>query len=268
VETESEPDQPADEEQATAAWQDTTAVEFEPAGESQVDDYLEEENLLEPEDQETGAALPEQLTTESQDEEEMPELPAWLADAEGTFEDEALEWTPPARTIKPVELNQASLVELERLPGIGFRLAQEIIIYREQHGLFRDLDQLSQVPGAEDLNLKDLASFLILPERIEPTPETEPSGSGLTFEEASESPELEAARKALLEADLPTGLQIYTQLIEGQQALPEIIQDLEEAVKYQPDSFELWQTLGDAYHRSNQTREALAAYLKAEEQLG
>ncbi len=208
------------------------------------------------------------LEEESPDSEEIPELPAWLADAEPTPEDEVLEWTPPSRMLKPVELNQASLVELERLPGVGFRLAQEIIAFRDQHGHFNSLEKLAEVPGADDLNLEALAPFLILPEPVEAIVEEAVSTPALTFAQAADVPELEPARQALLQGDLEAGVQIYNQLIESQHALPDVIQDLGEAVKVHPDSFELWQSLGDAYQRSYQVREALAAYLKAQELLG
>ena len=52
---------------------------------------------------------------------------------------------PTPRT--PLNLNQASQVELERLPGVGPVLAQRILQYREQHGPFRDLSELRKVGG-------------------------------------------------------------------------------------------------------------------------
>jgi DNA uptake protein ComE-like DNA-binding protein len=61
-------------------------------------------------------------------EEEIPELPSWLADTE---DKEAETWTPPEPVVEKLDLNRASLAELERLPGIGFIMAQKIVTYRE-----------------------------------------------------------------------------------------------------------------------------------------
>lgn len=46
-----------------------------------------------------------------------------------------------------VDLNSAGIDELEELPGIGEVLAQRIVDYRNEHGPFRSLDDLSNVSG-------------------------------------------------------------------------------------------------------------------------
>ena len=46
-----------------------------------------------------------------------------------------------------VDLNRATQVELQALPGIGPARAQAIVAYRERHGPFADLAGLAQVPG-------------------------------------------------------------------------------------------------------------------------
>src|SRR5919109_2199395 len=46
-----------------------------------------------------------------------------------------------------VNLNTATVADLDTLPGIGPALAQRIISYREQHGGFRKLEDLLDVPG-------------------------------------------------------------------------------------------------------------------------
>jgi competence protein ComEA len=56
----------------------------------------------------------------------------------------------------PVNLNTATLDQLESLPGIGPALGQRIIDYREQHGPFRTVDDLLEVSGIGDKRLADL----------------------------------------------------------------------------------------------------------------
>ncbi|MEN3202995.1 MAG: ComEA family DNA-binding protein [Atribacterota bacterium] len=62
---------------------------------------------------------------------------------------------PPSGTFL-VNVNTASLKELESLPGIGAVLAQRIIEYREQHGPFRTLEDLLKVKGIGPKKLEKL----------------------------------------------------------------------------------------------------------------
>ena len=52
---------------------------------------------------------------------------------------------PTPRT--PLDMNRASAVELERLPGVGPVLAERIVRYREEYGPFRDPADLRKVGG-------------------------------------------------------------------------------------------------------------------------
>ncbi len=61
-------------------------------------------------------------------------------DTEGTRPDSLL----PGETIN---VNTADLYDLQRLPGIGEKRAQDIITWREEHGPFLSVDGLDQVPG-------------------------------------------------------------------------------------------------------------------------
>ncbi len=48
---------------------------------------------------------------------------------------------------QPVNLNSATLEQLNSLDGIGPKTAQKIIEYREAHGGFKSIEELFEVPG-------------------------------------------------------------------------------------------------------------------------
>ena len=56
-----------------------------------------------------------------------------------------------------VDVNTATLVELETLPGVGPVLAQHIVDWRTQHGRFTAVAQLQQVSGIGPSKYADLA---------------------------------------------------------------------------------------------------------------
>lgn len=56
----------------------------------------------------------------------------------------------------PVDLNAATVADLDVLPGVGPVLAQRIVDWREAHGPFTGVDQLREISGIGDRKFEDL----------------------------------------------------------------------------------------------------------------
>jgi competence protein ComEA len=73
------------------------------------------------------------------------------------------EVVPGIETISTIiNINTASLEELDRLPGIGPSIAQKIIDYRQQNGPFTILEEVQNVSGigpAKYEQIKDLITL-------------------------------------------------------------------------------------------------------------
>jgi competence protein ComEA len=62
----------------------------------------------------------------------------------------------PTGTAAPVDLNTATLDQLDTLPGIGPSTAQSIIDHRTANGPFRSVDDLLEVRGIGEAKLAQL----------------------------------------------------------------------------------------------------------------
>ncbi len=67
--------------------------------------------------------------------------------------------TSPAGT-GPLDLNSATLAQLDALPGVGPVLAQHILDWRTGHGRFDSVDQLNSVSGIGDSKFADLKALV------------------------------------------------------------------------------------------------------------
>jgi competence protein ComEA len=61
----------------------------------------------------------------------------------------------------PLDLNTASLEQLDALPGIGPTTAQKILDYRQAHGAFHSVAELDAVPGIGQGRLEQLKGLVI-----------------------------------------------------------------------------------------------------------
>ena len=58
-----------------------------------------------------------------------------------------------------INVNTADVYDLQRLPGIGEKRAQDIIAWREEHGPFQTLEELTEVSGIGPVILENLRAY-------------------------------------------------------------------------------------------------------------
>ncbi len=70
--------------------------------------------------------------------------------------------TPPGGDVPPIDINTATVAELDGLPGIGPVLAQRIVDYRTEQGPFSTVEELAEVQGISEKMVDELRSRLIV----------------------------------------------------------------------------------------------------------
>jgi len=66
-----------------------------------------------------------------------------------------------------IDLNTATLEQLQSVKGIGIKTAQSIIKYRTEHGLFSSIDALTQVKGIGQKKLAKVREQFIIVQKTE-----------------------------------------------------------------------------------------------------
>lgn len=78
-------------------------------------------------------------------------------------------WKPPFREPLPadfvVEINSASLQELNLIPGIGPKSAEAIVAYRTTAGGFTQVEELTRIPGIKEGKLRTLRPYVTVDPR-------------------------------------------------------------------------------------------------------
>lgn len=59
-----------------------------------------------------------------------------------------------------ININTASVAELEQLAGIGPGLAERIVTYRQEHGRFRRAEHLLMVRGISERKFREIRSMI------------------------------------------------------------------------------------------------------------
>lgn len=63
-------------------------------------------------------------------------------------------------TVRKVNINTATVAELMTIPGIGEVLAQRIVDYRTEHGIFASVNDLCNVRGIGEKTLESIIDYI------------------------------------------------------------------------------------------------------------
>ncbi len=80
---------------------------------------------------------------------------------------------PPAKgapAVAVVNLNTATVAQLDTLPGIGAKVAARIVEYRQKNGAFKKIEELMNVKGIGEKNFLRLKPYItVTPAKAAPS---------------------------------------------------------------------------------------------------
>jgi tetratricopeptide (TPR) repeat protein len=257
----SDVEEPADED-ATFAWLESLAAK---------QGVAEETLLTKPEERQED--LPEWIREELHPDESF----ATVNKTEATIESdstslpvESPEEAEPIEDTQPIHLKAAapSTPETEREPlGESSDESHSLTGEEDVPPWLKDLEKGETEKEQPSIPSDWVPEYETPPVEMPPIEIEEPQPASPVMEAGSHAELLASAQSALQSHNLEKALQAYNQLIKDGQYLEETIHDLRDALYRYPIDISIWQTLGDAYLRSNRLQEALEAYTKAEELL-
>jgi tetratricopeptide (TPR) repeat protein len=206
----------------------------------------------------TNNALPQDFNEENGSEMEVEAEEAAISESQTAAETEEVQFeTAPALEGLPV-------ADVSEEPGEVIPLPTEI----EQTAM-EPIQELEDSAEAQvDMVEEPVGAIPALEETALETAEPEGVEEDRTVIGRAVTGQFELGKLALQKGNVDEALSMFNRLIKSRDSLDEIIGEIKNALSYDfPISIELWQTLGDAYLRKNQLKDALHAYSKAEELL-
>jgi tetratricopeptide (TPR) repeat protein len=212
---------------------------------------------------------PEKETTAAAEEPlewKLEEVPDWLKEI--TESEQAVEATPTKERITPGELAAAAVIaelakpdesvpEVAKVeePIMAIPVIEAVAIPEETAQPATPVAEAEQPLAPIGEEAISTVAETIPAEVVEPV---------VPAELAAQSA-LADARNAVKQGNLPQATSYYASLIKQNYQIDEIIKDLQDALYRFPVDIEMWVTLGDAHSKTNDLKEALNAYTKAEE---
>jgi competence protein ComEA len=84
------------------------------------------------------------------------------ADAAGAGQTAKPAPAPAATSTTPLDLNAATLADLQKLPGIGPALAARIVEYRQKSGGFKKIEELMNIQGIGEQSFLKLKALVAI----------------------------------------------------------------------------------------------------------